>query len=40
VLASATALFLMRRWGLAGAPENEDQRPPARRPDRPADRSF
>jgi Mg2+ and Co2+ transporter CorA len=39
VLASATALFLMRRWGLAGAPESEDQKP-ATRPDRPADRSF
>lgn len=41
VLASATALFLMRRWGLAGAPESEDQRPAApERRDRPADRSF
>lgn len=39
VLASATALFLMRRWGLAGAPESEDQKP-ATRSDRPADRSF
>jgi len=39
ILASATALFLMRRWGLAGAPENDDQRPPPRS-DRPADRSF
>ena len=42
VLASATALFLMRRWGLAGAPESEDHWPaaPERRDDRPADRSF
>ena len=41
VLASATALFLMRRWGLAGAPESEDQKPAAReRRDRPADRSY
>jgi len=40
VLASATALFLMRRSGLAGAPDNDEQKPRAQRPDRPADRSF
>ncbi|MFO1125820.1 MAG: CorA family divalent cation transporter [Methylocystis sp.] len=41
VLASATALFLMRRWGLAGAPESDEPRPPpSARHDRPADRSF
>ncbi|MBM3562572.1 MAG: magnesium transporter CorA [Alphaproteobacteria bacterium] len=41
VLASATALFLMRRWGLAGAPEGDEPRPPtSARHDRPADRSF
>ncbi len=41
LLASATALFLMRRWGLAGAPESEDKKPAAReRRDRPADRSY
>lgn len=39
ILASAMALFLMRRWGLAGAPESDDQRPPPRS-DRPADRNF
>jgi zinc transporter len=40
VLASATALFLMRRWGLAGAPEGDEPRPRRERQDRPADRSF
>ncbi|MBM3652117.1 MAG: magnesium transporter CorA [Alphaproteobacteria bacterium] len=41
LLASATALFLMRRWGLAGTPESEDKKPAAReRRDRPADRSY
>ena len=41
VLASATALFLMRRWGLAGAPEGDEPRPPpTERHDRPADRSY
>ncbi len=41
LLASATALFLMRRWGLAGAPEGEDKKPATReRRDRPADRSY
>jgi Mg2+ and Co2+ transporter CorA len=41
VLASGTALFLMRRWGLAGAPDSEDKKPSAReRRDRPADRSY
>lgn len=41
VLASGTALFLMRRWGLAGAPEGDEPRPPPpQRHNRPADRSF
>jgi Mg2+ and Co2+ transporter CorA len=40
VLASATALYLMHRWGLAGAPENDEPRPRRERQDRPADRSY
>lgn len=41
VLASVAMLFLMRRMGLAGAPESDDHKEPApERRDRPADRSF